>query len=79
MAMLAARNWVFCAPLWVGDSVRLVRLLLFRRVRAALGRAGSEVVERGRALCGPADVAERARADRELAGLPVEIASPGPR
>jgi hypothetical protein len=49
MAMLAARNWVFCAPLWVGDSVRLVRLLLFRRVRAAVGRAGSEVVERGRA------------------------------
>jgi hypothetical protein len=32
-----------------GESVRLVRLLLFRRVRAAVGRAGSEVVERGRA------------------------------
>jgi hypothetical protein len=38
IAMLAARNWVFCAPLWVGNSDRLVRSLLFRRVRAAVGR-----------------------------------------
>ena len=27
--MLAARNWVVCAPLWVGNSDRLVRSLLF--------------------------------------------------
>jgi hypothetical protein len=28
IAMPAAQNWVFCAPLWGGNSDRLVRSLL---------------------------------------------------
>jgi hypothetical protein len=38
--MLAARNWVFCAPLRVGNSDRLVRSAVDRRVARPLNVAG---------------------------------------
>ena len=79
IAMLAARNWVFCAPLWVGNSDRLVRSLLFRRVRAAVGRR----VARSLNVAGPcAGLPTLLNGPVRIANwlaCPLRLRAPGPR